>query len=106
MEPQESFGLIRERDHLRPLGWAEYLRWVEEPLPLGWEIVYAPDLKATQRRAAYLPRALGGQRVRSRFKAMLIRRLGRKCWLRGDDCDLLVSEWRGKLYVVDERGSA
>ena len=105
MEPQESFGLIREQDHLRPLGWSEYLRWVEEPLPLGWEIVYAPDLSAARRRAAHLPRALGGQRVKSRLTAMLIR-LGRKRWLRSGDCDLLVSEWRGKLYVVKERDGA
>lgn len=103
MENDESLGLIREGDHLRPLGWSEYLRWVEEPLPSGWEIVYAPAVSAAQRRAAHLPRALGGQRVRSRSTAMLIRLLGRKRWLRGEDCDLLVSEWRGNLYVVEER---
>jgi hypothetical protein len=37
---------------------------------------------------------------------MLIRRLGRKRWLRSGDGDLLVSEWRGKLYVVEERDVA
>jgi len=101
-----SFGLIRERDHLRPLGWSEYLRWLEEPLPLDWEIIYAPDFSTAERRAAHLPRALCGERVRSRLTATLIRLLGRKRWLRSGDCDLLVSEWRGTLYVIEERDVA
>ena len=106
MANDPSFGLIRERDHLRPLGWSEYLRWLEEPLPLDWEIIYAPDFSAAERRAAHLPRALCGERVRSRLTATLIRLLGRKRWLRSGDCDLLVSEWRGTLYVIEERNVA
>ncbi len=106
MTNDASFGLIRERDHLRPLGWSEYLRWVEEPLPLDWEIIYAPDFSAAERRAAHLPRALCGERVRSRLTATLIRLLGRKRWLRSGDYDLLVSEWRGTLYVIEERDVA
>ena len=106
MANDASFGLIRERDHLRPLGWSEYLRWLEEPLPLDWEIIYAPDFSAAERRAAHLPRALCGERVRSRLTATLIRLLGRKRWLRSGDCDLLVSEWRGTLYVIEERDVA
>ena len=35
-------GLMYEWDHLRPLGWTEYLYWTLHALPFGWSIVCIP----------------------------------------------------------------
>jgi len=36
-------GLLWEFDHIRYLGWKEYLYWMNEPLPFGWTIISTPD---------------------------------------------------------------
>ena len=105
MSDSQALGAMWEHGHLRPLGWSEYLRWIEEPLPLGWKIICAPEPGAGDRAAARLPRVLGGPKVRPSI-AKLARLLGRKHWLHAGDRHLLIAEWRGTLYVLDEQDAS